>query len=113
MSQYHLGNYIAKQRTHKNLSIRKLSQLANVSHTEIARIESGERKHPSPLVLKNIAHVLGCNFLEMMRIAGYLEDDHHTESISSIFADLSTLTKEEIEEVKKFIKRLRHKHDQN
>ena len=43
-----LGVYVREKRQEKKLSIRKLAELAGISHTEIKRIEDGTRKQPSP-----------------------------------------------------------------
>ena len=36
-----LGTYIKEERTKKGLSIRRLAELADISHTEVKRIEDG------------------------------------------------------------------------
>ena len=36
-----IGEFISKARIEKNMSMRELSRLSEVSHSEIARIESG------------------------------------------------------------------------
>ena len=54
-----LGTYIKEKRTAKGLSIRRLAELADISHTEVKRIEDGLRKQTSPQVLRSIASALG------------------------------------------------------
>lgn len=49
-----LGKFIAEHREVKKLSRRKLAELANISHTEIHRLENGERKTPSPVIAASI-----------------------------------------------------------
>lgn len=106
-----LGEYIHTQRTVKNLSVRKLAELANVSHTEIHRIENGERKHPSPLVLKSIAAALNVDFEDMMKIAGYIEDKPYIRNSSIILSLIEDLNEQEIQEVQDFINFLLNKHN--
>lgn len=48
-----LGTYIKEKRTEKGLSIRRLAELAAISHTEVKRIEDGLRKQTSPQVLRS------------------------------------------------------------
>ena len=43
-----LGTYIQAKRKEKGYSIRKLAELAEISHTEVKRIEDGMRKQTSP-----------------------------------------------------------------
>lgn len=108
-----LGKYITDHRTAKGLSIRKLAELANLSHTEIHRIENGERKHPSPLTLKTIASALEVSFDEIMRAADYTDDLCPSALVSGIISSIYDLTDEELEEVKIFIDFLRSKRSKN
>ncbi|MCG9967295.1 helix-turn-helix domain-containing protein [Pelotomaculum terephthalicicum JT] len=104
-----LGKYIADQRTTKNLSMRKLANLAKISHTEIHRLEAGERKNPSPFVLKSIAHALDLNFEDIMEAAGYT-DNFLSASVSPVsLPGIEELDEKELEEVRDFIDFLRSK----
>ena len=47
-----VGQMIAIAREEKGLSKRELSRMANISDTELARIESGEREIPNPKMIK-------------------------------------------------------------
>ncbi len=105
-----LAQYISEHRIKKNLSIRRLAELAHVSHTEIYRLESGERKNPSLLVLKSICNALGDNFNDMLKTLGYIDDSAAPlPIISPIFFDIDDLTEHEVEEVQNFIDFLRNK----
>ncbi len=98
-----LGKYISEQRIFKNLSIRQLAKISNVSHTEISRLERGERKHPSPLVLKSLSHALNINFDELMKSAGYTDDCENTSDTMLKLFKLQYLNEKELEEVSEFI----------
>jgi len=102
-----LGQYISAQRAARKISMRKLAQLAHLSHTEIYRLENGERKHPSPCVLKSIALALNLNYNELLKLAGYIDENVSYNSKMQI--DCSDLTPEELEEVEKFIEYLRYR----
>ena len=52
------GEYLQYLRKEKGLSIRKVAELAEISHTEVKRIEDGMRKQPSPQVLRFLAKAL-------------------------------------------------------
>lgn len=73
-----LGRFIESLRNEKNISQRQLADKSGISNTEVWRIESGERKNPSPLVLKSLAPHLGVSYEELMIKAGYIEEtiDH-------------------------------------
>ena len=112
---HNIGKFIKEKREKKGLSQRKLAELANVSNTEISRIESGERKRPAPYILRRIAPYLGVNYEELLEIAGYKElvvekplqvlqvkDDPavYKRAIED-FAD--NVTPEEVEKVKEYL----------
>ncbi|AGA68438.1 Helix-turn-helix protein [Desulfitobacterium dichloroeliminans LMG P-21439] len=107
-----LGDYLSVHRVAQKISIRKLASLANLSHTEIYRLENGERKHPSPNVLKSIALALHLNYNELMKVAGYLDESSTSEGHSRREINVKDLTELELEEVEKFIEYLRHKRRQ-
>lgn len=98
-----LGHFITEQRTAKNLSIRKLADLAHISHTEIHRLETGERKHPSPLTLRSIANALQINFDEIMQVAGYANNTLPAAAAQVILPGIEGLDERELEEVRDFI----------
>ena len=64
-----IGNYLQKIREEQDISIRHLSRISGVSHSEINKIENGERTVPSAMHLKLIATALGINQIECLKIA--------------------------------------------
>ncbi len=79
------GEYLKNSRTFAGLSMRELSERSGISAAEISRIESGERKKPSPFALKTFAPHLLVPYEELLRHAGYIEEviDHQrfTENV--------------------------------
>lgn len=65
-----VGQMIAKAREEKGLSKRELSRLANISDTELARIESGKREMPNPKTLRKISQYIDINYNDLMYAAG-------------------------------------------
>lgn len=65
-----VGQIIAKAREDKGLSKRELARMANISDTELARIESGEREFPNPKTLRKISQYIGINYNDLMYAAG-------------------------------------------
>lgn len=104
-----LGKFIFEHRTAKNLSSRKLAELANISHTEIHRLENGERKHPSPLVLKCISNALELPYDDIMKAAGYMDSTSASPHIDAYLSYITDLSDQELEEVHNFIEFLRSK----
>jgi len=70
-----LAAFIKGKRTDRGLSLRKLADLSDISHTEIKRIEDGVRRQPSPAVLRSIAAALNVSYEEIMKTAGYVLPD--------------------------------------
>ena len=83
-----LGTYIREKRTEKGLSIRRLAELADISHTEVKRIEDGLRKQTSPQVLRSIASALGVPYEELMAAAGYIDESAAESSGGTVAAGI-------------------------
>jgi len=58
MAQSGLGLLLRKLREVRTLSMRELGQLAEIDHTYIHRLESGEKQAPSEDLLKRLLRVL-------------------------------------------------------
>lgn len=73
-----IGNYLREIRGKR--SLRNISELTGVSHTHLSDIEKGKDRRtgktmiPSPDALKKIADGTGADYLEMLKLAGYLSD---------------------------------------
>ena len=65
-----VGEIIAKAREEKGISKRELARIADISDTELSRIESGEREFPNPKTLRKITQHIGVNFNDLMYAAG-------------------------------------------
>lgn len=65
-----VGQMIAEAREKAGLSKNQLGELAGVSHTEIARIESGEREVPNPKTLRKISKHIEVNYNDLMYASG-------------------------------------------
>lgn len=101
-----LGTCIKEKRTEKGLSIRRLAELADISHTEVKRIEDGLRKQTSPHVLRSIASALNVPYEELMAAAGYIDDpgtEQNGGTITAGIKDTEDLSPEEIDQVNQYI----------
>lgn len=70
-----LGGFIKERREAKDWSKRRLATEAEISHTEVHRIENGERKNPSVPVLNALAVALDVPSEELLQIAGYINEE--------------------------------------
>ncbi|TQJ11169.1 transcriptional regulator with XRE-family HTH domain [Kribbella jejuensis] len=73
-----LGEYLAEQRRHAQLSLRQLSDLAGVSNPYLSQIERGLRK-PSADVLQQLAKALRISAETLYVRAGILDPDENQE----------------------------------
>ena len=85
-----LGSVIMERRLAKGWSKRALAEVANISHSEVHRIENGERENPSVPVLNSLADALGIPKDDMLRFAGYKQDDSDKTVLERAFPDLKT-----------------------
>lgn len=76
-----VGSFIKEVRTEKGMSKRALGEAADISHTEVHRIENGQRLNPSPPVLRAIANALGIQYEQLMKKAGYINNQDELVSL--------------------------------
>ena len=65
-----VGELITEARENVGITKNQLAEKAKVSHTEIARIENGEREVPNPKTLRKISKYIGINYNDLMYAAG-------------------------------------------
>lgn len=109
-----LGEYIRDTRKEKKLSIRKLAELANISHTEVKRIEDGLRKQTSPQVLRSMATALSVPYEDLMSAAGYIDESPTREGFFAPagISGADDLTEDELVEVNRYIDYIKSKRNQ-
>lgn len=72
---HRFGAYLKQIREDKGLSINQLAQAADISGSQISRIENGLRGIPKPQTLRKIADALEVPYEELMSKAGYLDSE--------------------------------------
>ncbi|HAF97092.1 helix-turn-helix domain-containing protein [Paenibacillus sp. FSL K6-1566] len=72
---HRFGAYLKQIREDKGLSINQLAQAADISGSQISRIENGLRGIPKPQTLRKIADALEIPYEELMSKAGYLDSE--------------------------------------
>ena len=103
-----LAEFIRSKREAKNWSMRELAEKAGVSHSEIARIEKGERTNPSAQMLRAIATALHVPITELLEAVG-LVDKTPKPIIAAHIKGSDDLTAEELSEVENYISFLKSK----
>ena len=84
-----LGEYIRNRRLDIGMSRNLLASKAGISHTEVHRIETGDRKQPSLKVLCALADALDVPQEEMLKVAGYAPYDD-IPAVERVFPGLKT-----------------------
>lgn len=69
----YLGELLGFLRFEKGLSQRQVALYADISNTELHRIEKGERQKPSPKILKKLSEILDIQYESLLQYAGYLD----------------------------------------
>lgn len=90
-----VGDFIRDRRLAKGLSKRQLAEKAGISHSEVHRIENGERQNPSVPMLIALADALGIPQDDILVLAGYKNDDNNIPLIERVFPDLKTQKQQE------------------
>lgn len=94
-----LGEFVQERRKLLGLSRNMLATRIGISHTEIHRIENGERKQPSLKVLTALAVELQVQPEKMMEYAGYKQSED-APTISTLYPSIKTdKQKETIEKI--------------
>ena len=90
------GHMLKDKRLEKGMSLRYLSQLSGVSHTEISKIEKGERENPNRNVLIKLANALDVDTNKFLGAFGYISDE------------LMDISSDNIEKYENYIKKLKN-----
>ena len=90
-----VGDFIRERRLAKGLSKRQLAEKAGISHSEVHRIENGERQNPSVPMLVALANALGIPPDDILVLSGYKTDDDNIPMIERVFPDLKTPKQQE------------------
>ena len=106
MDKITLAEFIKKKREEKNWSMRELAEKAGVSHSEIARIEKGERTNPSAQMLRAIATALHISITDLLEAVG-LADTMPKPIVAARIRGSDDLTPDELSEVENYISYLK------
>jgi transcriptional regulator with XRE-family HTH domain len=90
-----LGTELQKVRKMKGLSLSAVAKPAGISATYLQKLERNEVDEPSPLKLSRVAEVLGLDYSDVLRLAGYpipkaADSNEPEQSQTLIDVDLAT-----------------------
>lgn len=92
-----IGEFIRNKRIENNLTVNALAYKSGISHTELSRIENGERKMPSLTNLCRIADALNMPQEELLIRCGFdgLSRDRN-KSVTDVFPGLKTYKQQQV-----------------
>lgn len=76
MEAIDFGNYLRGLRKDKGLTIRQVELYSGVSNAYLSQLENGKRGIPSPDILRKLSDCLDISYEELMKKAGYLDNEH-------------------------------------
>jgi len=70
-----LGIELKKARDQKGVSLQAIANTANISTAYLQKLERGQVSTPSPRVLRRLGSSVGLPYLDLMELAGYLDEE--------------------------------------
>ena len=103
-----LGEIIKERREYFNFSQREIARKLKIDNSGLAKIERGERKKPSVIILKKLSLLLKIDLTFLMKKAGYDESEIELATSQTIIYDVkeNQLIDEMIENRKKELSKL-------
>ena len=89
-----LGYYIKNRRLQKNIGLREMAEILNISPAYLSNLQSGKHSMTNPLLLKKISKVLNIDHLKLFKIIGYTDKDMSdlkTEIMNEIIEEFSNI----------------------
>ena len=104
-----LGTTLKAVRDMLGKSLKAIAEPAGISAAYLVKLEKGEVTAPSPHVLHRLAEALGVEYVELMRLAGYVVPESEGPRSNALAQALSSqdLTEEEARAVAAFLELLR------
>jgi len=107
-----LAEKLRQYRNLKGRTLREVEKETGVSNAYLNQLEQGKVKGPSPHILQKLANFYGVPYTNLLELAGYLipkEEARAKRTAGVAFSLLKDLTKEEEEELLKYLEFMRQK----
>lgn len=101
-----LGSTLRAVREFRNKSLKSVAEPADISPAYLLKLEKDDVASPSPHVLHRLAGVLGVEYLELMRLAGFVVPESSGRDLGALAQALSSddLTDEEARALAAYLK---------
>ena len=106
-----LGSYLKSLRLARDLTLREVEKMSEISSAFLSQIESGKVKKPSPIMLYKLAHTFGVSYEYLMESAGHptSSPEKFNTSQQEVFHRLGPITEEEENSLVEYLSFLRSK----
>lgn len=109
-----LGVTIKETRVLRGWSLRVAEQKTGISNGYLYLMEQGKIQEPSPHMLQKIADAYSIDYLNLMKLAGYIHTQGSKPTVKdtvgvALSSSLKDLDKDQIDEVKRYIQFIRSK----
>jgi len=108
-----LGELLRQARASRALSLRDVARLAGFAASYLARLESGENRHPSPTILARLSSVLELEYETLLELAGHprapgrsSDPDARLRALARL-VDVTALDEDELRELSEYAAYLR------
>lgn len=100
-----LGTTLKAVRDMLDKSLKAIADQADISAAYLVKLEKGEVAAPSPHVLHRLSEALGVEYLELMRLAGYVVPEPEGSRANALLQALSSkgMTDDETRAVAAFL----------
>ena len=111
-----LGEFIRSQRIKKNIGLREMAKMLDISGPYLSNLESGKHAMANPLLIKMIAEILEIDHLKLYKMIGYTNKDlkdildvNIKPKINNILGALEQFDEAEFELIERYIELLKRK----
>ena len=103
------GEYLKLSRERKGMSLRDAEKVTGISNAYLNQLEKGKIKQPSPIVLHKLSQLYEVSYSEILRLVGYPVPDEakSNHSVDRLAARLGPVTHEEEEALVEYLDFLR------
>lgn len=106
-----LGDVIKKARENKQMSLRDVEELTDISNAYLSQLEGNKIKKPSPNVLSKLSDLYKIQYSILMKLAGYPVPEVTEQS--PLYARIGETTTEEEDALVEYLEFLRAKRNRS
>lgn len=98
MSAKLLGEFIQQKRAEKRMSLRDLAESAEISPSQLSKLERGLVKYPNSETITRLAFALNVDKDDLLALAGRIDIDHVFPFPTDVISDYSNVIIQALEE---------------